>query len=98
MKSKWTPLHETPEPLEANDVAIVTGGTIVWLVLFLGQLPFYGWYADHGHAWWIWCCAAGAALGGVGILYVRRRRDAIRRAAASRDGHGDEGGGAPLAG
>ncbi|MDI5965182.1 DUF2530 domain-containing protein [Streptomyces sp. SL13] len=75
----WQPRHETPEPLEANDVAITIGGTIIWAVLFVVQLPFYGWYSDHGHAWWIWCCAAGAALGVVGIVYTRRRRDAIRR-------------------
>ncbi len=93
MKStKWTPRHETPEPLEANDVAIVTGGTILWLVLFLVQLPFYGWFSDHGHAWWIWCCAAGAGLGCIGILYVRSRRDAIRR---SREGSPDTASGAP---
>jgi hypothetical protein len=76
---KWTPRHETPEPLEANDVVIITGGTIAWFVLFLAQLPFYGWYAAHGHAWWIWSCLAGSGLGTVGIWYVRRRRDAIRR-------------------
>jgi Protein of unknown function (DUF2530) len=79
MKTGKKTLREAPEPLEANDVAITTGGTIVWLVLFLVQLPFYGWYSDHGHAWWIWCCAAGAALGCLGIWYVRSRRDAIRR-------------------
>jgi hypothetical protein len=78
--TKWTPEHETPEPLEANDVAIVTGGTIVWFVLFLIQLPFYGWFARHGHAWWIWSCLTGGCLGLVGLWYVRRRRDAIRRA------------------
>ncbi|GAB2577521.1 hypothetical protein GCM10027168_08090 [Streptomyces capparidis] len=68
-----------PEPLEANDVAIVTGGTIVWFVLFLAQLPFYGWHADHDREWWVWTCLAGAGLGLIGIWYVRRRRDAIRR-------------------
>jgi hypothetical protein len=78
--------------LEANDVAITTGGTIVWAVLFLGQLPFYGWYADHGHAWWIWSCAAGAGLGVVGIWYVRRRRDAIERARAAAGADADGGG------
>jgi hypothetical protein len=81
MTRKWTPRHETPEPLEANDVAIVTGGTIVWFVLFLVQLPFYGWFAARGHSWWIWSCLAGAGLGVVGIWYVRRRREALRRAA-----------------
>lgn len=83
---RWAPIHETPEPLEANDVAIVTGGTLLWLVLFLVQLPFHGWYADHGHTWWLWCCLAGAGLGCIGIVYVRGRREAIRRSRAAAAG------------
>jgi Protein of unknown function (DUF2530) len=74
-----TSARPAPPPLEANDVAVVTGGTAVWLVLFLVQLPFYGWFDDHGHAWWVWTCLAGAGLGLIGIWYVRRRRDALRR-------------------
>jgi hypothetical protein len=82
--AKWTkPLREAPEPLEANDVATVTIGTIIWAVLFVVQLPFYGWYADRGHEWWIWTCLAGAGLGLVGLKYVRVRRDSLRRAASS---------------
>jgi hypothetical protein len=84
--SQWTtPEREAPEPLEANDVATVTIGTIVWFALFIVQLPFYSWYADHGHAWWIWTCLAGAGLGLIGLRYVRARRDALRRAAAKDD-------------
>jgi hypothetical protein len=79
-----TPLREAPEPLEANDVATIATIVIVWFVLFLVQLPFYGWYADHGHAWFIWCCLAGGSCGLLGLWYVRTRRDAIRRAAAAR--------------
>jgi Protein of unknown function (DUF2530) len=74
-----TPPRAAPPPLEANDVAVVTGGTVVWFVLFLVQLPFYGWFDDHGHTWWIWTCLAGAGLGLIGIWYVRRRRNAMRR-------------------
>ena len=47
--AKWTPKHEAPEPLEGPVVATITGGTILWFVLFLVQLPFYGWFDDHGH-------------------------------------------------
>ncbi len=84
--SQWTtPEREAPEPLEANDVATVTIGTIVWFALFVVQVPFYGWYAAHGHAWWIWTCLAGAGLGLIGLRYVRARRDALRRAAAKDD-------------
>ncbi|MEW2545899.1 DUF2530 domain-containing protein [Streptomyces sp. NPDC047002] len=76
-----TPQREAPEPLEGPIVATVTGGTIIWFVMFLGQLPFYGWFSDHGHAWWIWTCLTGAGLGCFGIWYVRSRDAAIKRAA-----------------
>ncbi|WP_369201630.1 DUF2530 domain-containing protein [Streptomyces sp. PU-14G] len=81
LMDKWTNgEREAPEPLEGNVVATVVTGTLIWLVLFLGQLPFYGWFADGGHAWWVWTCAAGAGLGCVGIWYVRARDKAIKRA------------------
>ncbi|MEV2244574.1 DUF2530 domain-containing protein [Streptomyces sp. NPDC049970] len=79
---KWTPKHEAPEPLEGPVVSTVVGGTILWFVLFLVQVPFYGWFDDRGHAWWIWVCLAGAGLGLIGIWYVRGRDAALRRAAA----------------
>ncbi|MFB7737727.1 DUF2530 domain-containing protein [Streptomyces sp. NPDC056112] len=84
--AKWTPKHEAPEPLEGPVVATITGGTIVWFVLFLVQLPFYGWFHDHGHTWWLWTCLAGGGLGLIGIWYVRKRDAAIKRAAAERSG------------
>jgi hypothetical protein len=80
-----TPLREAPPPLEANDVATIAVGVIVWFVLFLVQIPFYGWYADHGHTWFIWTCLAGGSCGLLGLWYVRVRRDAIRRHTAERD-------------
>lgn len=83
MSKQRSPLREAPEPLEADDVATVTVGTIIWFALFVVQLPFYGWYSDHGHTWFIWTCAAGGGLGLIGLKYVRARRDAIRRAAAA---------------
>ncbi|MEU9762432.1 DUF2530 domain-containing protein [Streptomyces sp. NPDC047985] len=86
--AKWTPKHEAPEPLEGPVVATITGGTILWFVLFLVQLPFYGWFDDHGHLWWLWTCLAGAGLGLIGIWYVRGRDAAIKRAAASRAASG----------
>ncbi|MDX3523162.1 DUF2530 domain-containing protein [Streptomyces scabiei] len=80
--AKWTPKHEAPAPLEGPIVPTIIGGTILWLVLFVVQLPFYGWYEDHGHTWWIWTCLAGGGLGFIGIYYVRRRDAAIKRDAA----------------
>ncbi|MFJ2213049.1 DUF2530 domain-containing protein [Streptomyces sp. NPDC101062] len=78
-----TPQRAAPEPLEGPVVGTVTGGTIIWFALFLLQLPFYGWYSEHGHTWWIWTCLAGAGLGLIGIWYVRGRDAALKRAAAA---------------
>jgi hypothetical protein len=87
-KQPSTP-RESPEPMEGNDVAVVAAGTIVWAVLFVVQLPFYGWYHRHGHTWFIWSCAVGAVLGLYGLWYVRARRDAIARGRAEAAASGD---------
>lgn len=89
--SNRTPLRAAPEPLEANDVATVKVGTTVWAVLFLGQLPFYGWYSDHGHTWMIWSCLVGVGLGFVGLKYTTGRRDAILRQARTQGPDADSG-------
>ncbi|QHY96321.1 hypothetical protein SSPS47_14480 [Streptomyces sp. S4.7] len=83
--AKWTPTHEAPEPLEGPVVPTIVGGTLIWFVLFLVQIPFYGWFDDHGHLWWVWTCLAGAGLGLIGIWYVLRRDAAIRRTARETD-------------
>ncbi|CAL9526910.1 DUF2530 domain-containing protein [Streptomyces sp. enrichment culture] len=91
-----SPKHEAPEPLEGPVVATIIGGTIVWFALFLVQLPFYGWFDDHGHTWWLWTCLAGGGLGFIGIWYVRKRDAALKRARAERDGRdGQDGRTAP---
>ncbi|MFI5885429.1 DUF2530 domain-containing protein [Streptomyces sp. NPDC051554] len=81
--AKWTPTHEAPEPLEGPIVPTIIGLTILWFVLFLVQLPFYGWFDDHGHLWWVWTCLAGAGLGLIGIWYVRGRDAALKRLEAA---------------
>ncbi|MEU1277267.1 DUF2530 domain-containing protein [Streptomyces sp. NPDC005805] len=81
--AKWTPRHEAPEPLEGPIVATITGGTILWFVMFLVQVPFYGWFDDRGLTWWVWTCLAGGGLGLIGIWYVRGRDAAIKRAQAA---------------
>ncbi|WP_405985775.1 DUF2530 domain-containing protein [Streptomyces sp. NBC_00872] len=94
--STGTPRRAAPEPLEGPVVGTITGGTIIWFVLFLVQVPFYGWYSDHGHAWWIWTCLAGGGLGLIGIWYVRGRDAALKRAAAAREaGEAGEAGTGP---
>ncbi|SEL43457.1 DUF2530 domain-containing protein [Streptacidiphilus jiangxiensis] len=78
-------------PMEANDVAIVTGGTVLWLVGFLVLLPFHSSMAAHGRGDWQWICLAGFGLGLIGIWYCRARRAAIRRDAISRAATQGEG-------
>ncbi|MEC4016841.1 DUF2530 domain-containing protein [Streptomyces sp. H27-D2] len=78
---KFSSLREAPAPIEGPIIGTVIGGTVIWFVLFLIQLPFYGWLDDHGHLWWLWTCLAGGGLGFIGIWYVRARDTAIRRAA-----------------
>lgn len=80
---KKSELREAPAPLEGPVVATITGGTVIWFVLFLAQLPFYGWFAGRGQTWWVWTCLAGGLLGLLGVWYVRRRDAAIKRAAAA---------------
>ncbi|MFD8935568.1 DUF2530 domain-containing protein [Streptomyces sp. NPDC059578] len=80
--SAGSPKREAPEPLEGPVVGTITGGTILWFVLFLVQLPFYGWFDEHGHLWWLWTCLAGAGLGLIGIWYVRKRDAALKQHAA----------------
>ena len=79
---KTTKLPSAP-PMEANDVAIVTGGTVLWLVAFVVLLPFHGWLSRHGHTDWLWTCLAGFGLGLIGVWYCRARRAAIARSRES---------------
>jgi hypothetical protein len=65
-----------PPPLETNDVAIITAGTVLWAVALVVLLVVKAAGADV-HDWWWQMCAAGAVLGTYGIRYCRRRRDRI---------------------
>lgn len=61
-------------PLDVDGVRTVEVVTILWLIAFLGLLPFYGRLRSDGHGWWLWTCLAGFGLGAIGIDYCRRRR------------------------
>ncbi|MFJ8045094.1 DUF2530 domain-containing protein [Kitasatospora sp. NPDC096147] len=78
-----TAVRPSPPPLEANDVAIVGGGTALWFLAFLVLIPFHSSLEESGHGRWPWICLAGAGLGLIGLWYCRARRDAIRRARAA---------------
>ena len=66
----------TPEPLQVNEVAVVTAGTIAWGVAFVVLLVFRNRLATLGYGWWVWTCCAGVGLGLFGMYYVRRRQGA----------------------
>lgn len=65
-----------PEPLETDDVRLITLGTLAWLVVLVVLLV-----TDAGgeRDRWVWVAAAGTFLGLVGIRHVRRRRAARPR-------------------
>jgi hypothetical protein len=63
------------EPLDVDGVRTVEVGVGLWLLAFVGLLPFYGTLADTGRTWWLWTCLAGFGLGVVGWDYCRRRRN-----------------------
>lgn len=64
------------EPLDVDGVRTVQVGSGLFLLAFLGLLPFYGELADNGRTWWLWMCLTGFGLGLLGVEYCRRRRRA----------------------
>ncbi|WP_035846471.1 DUF2530 domain-containing protein [Kitasatospora azatica] len=74
-----TPLRPSPPAMEANDVAIVGGGTALWFLGFVVLLPFQHTLSAHNHGNWPWICLSGGLLGLIGLWYCRARRAAIQR-------------------
>ena len=62
------------EPLDVDGVRTTEVGTALWLLGFLGLLPFWGTLQDNGRTWLLWTCLAGFGLGLCGLEYCRRRR------------------------
>jgi hypothetical protein len=85
-----TPRRPDPEPLETNDVAIVTVGTVLWAIALVASLVLHDRLADSGNEAWTWVFLAGTFLGLIGIRYVRRRRVALRRGLSKFDVIGRE--------
>ncbi|MGH8968434.1 MAG: DUF2530 domain-containing protein [Actinomycetes bacterium] len=84
-----TPRRPDPEPLETDDVRVVTIGTVVWFVALVLALVFHDPLADGGNENWTWIFLAGAGLGLLGIVYLRRRRRSLQRDVTSRDDERD---------
>lgn len=77
-RAEETQQRPVPEPMEVNDVLIVTVGTVLFAIAFLVMLPFHTSLDHAGHGRWPWIALAGALLGLVGIAYCRRRAVRIR--------------------
>lgn len=71
-----------PQPLETDDVRTVAVGTGAWALglVVLAVLEATG--VTRVETWWLVMCAYGVLLGVVGVVYCRRRREAIARDAA----------------
>ncbi|HEY6796706.1 MAG TPA: hypothetical protein VI248_18690 [Kineosporiaceae bacterium] len=55
-------------------------GTGIWAVLWLAALLLHGPLHEAGRDWWIWTPPAGIALGALGLRYLERREQQVRRA------------------
>ncbi len=62
------------EPLDVDGVRTVQVGTALFLLGFIGLLPFYGRLEDAGRTWLLWMCLTGVGLGLLGMEYCKRRR------------------------
>lgn len=73
------------EPLDVDGVRTVQVGTGLFLLGFLGLLPFYGRLQEEDATWLLWMCLIGVGLGLIGMDYCKRRR----RVRAERDAAAD---------
>ena len=77
------PRRPDPEPIETDEVRVITIGTALWAVALVASLLLHDRLAEAGNENWVWIFLAGTLLGLLGIRYVRRRRAAIERARAT---------------
>ncbi|WP_436701656.1 DUF2530 domain-containing protein [Nocardioides sp. BYT-33-1] len=77
------------EPLDVDGVRTVQVGTVLFLIAFVGLLPFYGRLEETGRTWLLWMCLTGVGLGLLGTEYCKRRRQArAERDTTAHDAHG----------
>ena len=62
-----------PPPKETDDVRLVAAGTVLWAVGLVVLLVLKATGADV-HTWWLEMCAAGSALGLLGVRASHRRK------------------------
>jgi hypothetical protein len=61
-----------PAPLRTHDRATVLVGIGLWLVALVVTLVLHDRLAADGRGWWTWTALTGIALGGVGLVHLRR--------------------------
>ncbi|GAB2756062.1 hypothetical protein GCM10027020_05260 [Nocardioides salsibiostraticola] len=74
------------EPLDVDGVRAVQIGSALFLLAFVGLLPFYGRLEQDDHTWWLWTCLAGFGLGLLGLEYCKRHRRMRREGRERREG------------
>ncbi len=62
------------EPLDVDGVRTLQVGTGLFLLAFIGLLPFYGRLQEDGDMWLLWMCLTGVGLGLLGTEHCKRRR------------------------
>ncbi|WP_246160273.1 DUF2530 domain-containing protein [Nocardioides humilatus] len=62
------------EPLDVDGVRTVQVGTGLFLLGFLGLIPFWAPLEEAGRTWLLWMCLTGVGLGLLGMEYCKRRR------------------------
>jgi len=60
-----------PEPLPVSMRPVFLVGLVAWLIGLVGTTVL--WAADNAPARAVWTCAVGAALGVLGLIWVRLR-------------------------
>jgi drug/metabolite transporter (DMT)-like permease len=63
-----------PPAVRMDARRIVAAGTALFLLAFLGLLPFWTWLGEHDHRIWLWTSLAGFLLGILGYSLMRRHR------------------------
>ena len=81
------PRRPDPEPLETDDVRVITLGTVAWGVALVVLVALHDRLEDDGRGSWVWVAAAGFGLGLVGVRHVRRRRAARARSDGTSPAH-----------